>query len=91
VKNASDSTAHVKFNDAQQYDIRVWDSNDALVWRWGADKAFAQSLGTRMLAPGESVTYVEHWKPTSAGNYHAMAYLTSSSHGAVAFADVAVP
>lgn len=91
VKNTRDSTATVRFNDSQQYDIRVWDANDALVWRWGADKAFAQVVTTRTLAPGESVTYVEHWKPAPAGSYHAMAYLTSSSHGAVGFANVAVP
>lgn len=91
VKNTRDSTATVKFNDAQQCDIRVWDANDALVWRWGADKAFAQTTGTRTLAPGESVTYVEHWKPASAGAYHAMVYLTSSSHGAVAFANLSAP
>jgi hypothetical protein len=86
VKNTRDSSATVRFNDSQQYDIRVWDANDQLVWRWGADKAFAQVVTTRSLAPGESVTYVEHWTPLSAGQYHAMAYLTSASHGAVGFA-----
>ncbi|HEX6597737.1 MAG TPA: BsuPI-related putative proteinase inhibitor [Gemmatimonadaceae bacterium] len=91
VTNTRDSTATVKFNDSQQFDIRVWDANDALVWRWGADQAFAQLVTTRALAPGESATYVAHWKPASAGSYHAMAYLTSSSHGAVAFANVQAP
>jgi hypothetical protein len=91
VKNTRDSTATVRFNDSQQYDIRVWDANDQLAWRWGADKAFAQVVTTRTLAPGESMTFVEHWKPASAGSYHAMAYLTSSSHGAVAFANVQAP
>jgi hypothetical protein len=91
VKNARDSTAIVKFNDSEQFDIRVWDANDTLVWRWGADQAFAQVVTTRTLAPGESATYVAHWKPASSGSYHAMAYLTSSSHGAVAFASVQAP
>lgn len=91
VKNTRDTTAYVRFNDAQQFDVRVWDANDSLVWRWGADQAFAQSLTTRTLAPGESMTFVAHWKPASAGQYHAMAYLTSASHGAVAFANVSAP
>jgi hypothetical protein len=91
VKNTSAQGTTVNFNDAQQYDIRVWDANDSLVWRWGADKGFTQSLTSRTLAPGESVTYVEHWKPASAGSYHAMAYLTSSSHAAVAFANFSSP
>lgn len=91
VTNTSAQSATVKFNDAQQYDIRVWDADESLVWRWGADKAFAQALTTRTLAAGESVTFVEYWKPASAGSYHAMAYLTSSSHGAVAFANFSAP
>jgi len=92
VKNTKpDSVATVRFNDAQQFDIRVWDANDSLVWRWGADQAFAQTVTTRTLAPGESATYVAHWSPSKAGSYHAMAYLTSSSHGAVAFANFAAP
>jgi hypothetical protein len=92
VKNTkADSTAYVHFNDAQQFDIRVWDANDALVWRWGADKGFTLALVSRTLAPGESVTYVEHWTPKTAGKYRAMAYLTSSTHGAVGFTNVSVP
>jgi len=91
VKNTRSTPVEMKFNDGQQYDIRVWDANDALVWRWSADKLFTLALMSRTLAPGESVTYVEHWKPASAGSYHAMAYLTSSSHGAVAFANFSSP
>jgi hypothetical protein len=91
VTNTGAQPAEVRFNDGQQYDIRVWNASNVLVWRWGADKAFTQALATRTLAPGESVSYVEHWKPTSAGSYHAMAYLTSSSHGAVAFANFQAP
>lgn len=92
VKNTkADSVATVRFNDAQQFDIRVWDANEALVWRWGADQAFAQTVTTRTLAPGESATYVAHWSPPKTGSYHAMAYLTSSTHGAVAFANVSAP
>jgi hypothetical protein len=91
VRNAGSTSATVRFGDAQQYDIRVWDANDNLVWRWGADKAFVQVVGARTLAAGESLTYVEHWKPAAPGKYHAMAYLTSSSHAAVGFTDVSVP
>jgi hypothetical protein len=91
VKNTGSTPAEVKFNDGQQYDIRVWDANDALVWRWGADKGFTLALVSRTLAPGESVTYVEHWTPKTAGKYRAMAYLTSSTHGAVGFTNVSVP
>jgi hypothetical protein len=91
VTNAGTTAADVKFNDGQQYDIRVWDANDTLVWRWGADKVFIAALTSRTIAAGESVTYVEHWTPPAAGKYRAMAYLTSSSHAAAGFTDVTVP
>jgi len=91
VTNASDSTKTLRFNDSQQFDIRVWDANNTLAWRWSAGQAFAQIVTSRTLAPHESVKYVEHWTPPSAGSYHAMAYLTSSSHGAVAFANFTKP
>ena len=91
VRNAGTTTAEVKFNDGQQFDIRVWDDRDTLVWRWGADQAFIAALTSRTLAPGETATYVAHWTPASAGEYRAMAYLTSSTHGAVGFTGVTVP
>ena len=81
----------MQFRDAQQFDLRVWDANNAPVWQCGAEVVFAQSLTTRTLAPGDSVTYVAHWKPSAPGDYHAMAYLTSSSHDGVAFASVSSP
>jgi hypothetical protein len=91
VKNPTAYPTVMKFNDAQQYDIRVWDANNALVWRWGPDKGFTQALVTRTLAPGESATYVEHWTPPASGSYRAMAYLTSSTHAAVGFANFSAP
>jgi hypothetical protein len=95
VRNSSSSPATISFQTSQQYDIRVW--NDAaplagtLVWRWGADKAFADMLTSRTLQAGESVTWVEHWPKPAAGSYRALAYLTSSSHGAASYATFQVP
>jgi len=88
VKNTKSTTATVRFNDGQQYDFRVWNSQGVQVWHWGADKGFTQALVTRTLAPGESMSYTEHFTPPGAGSYRAMAYLTSASHSAVAFATV---
>jgi hypothetical protein len=86
-----DSSATVQFRDTQQFDMRVWDPNDSLVCRWGADQAFAQSLTTRTVAPIESMTFVAHWQPSTPDDYHAMAHPTNTSHGAVAFASVSTP
>lgn len=91
VKNTRSTSTDVHFNDGQQFDIRVWNDNNVLVWRWGAYKAFPQMVGTRTLAAGESVTWVEHWTLPARGSYRAAAYLTSSSHGAMASTTLTVP
>lgn len=91
VKNAMTTSATMRFNDGQEYDIRVVNDRNVQVWRWGADKAFAQVVGTRTLGPGESVSWVEHWSPPAAGSYRAMAYLTSFSHAAVATTTFSAP
>jgi len=91
VKNTRSTSTDVRFNDGQQFDIRVWNGAGTQVWRWGAGQAFTQALVTRTLAAGESATYVAHWTPPAAGSYRAMAYLTSSTHGAVGFANVSAP
>jgi hypothetical protein len=91
VKNTRSTAAEVHFNDAQQFDIRVWNDAGTQVWRWGAEQGFTEALVTRTLAPDESATYVEHWTPPAAGSYRAMAYLTSSTHAAVGFATFSKP
>lgn len=45
-------------------------------------------LTTRSLAAGESVPFVQHWKPASAGKYHAMADLSGSSPEMIPFAKI---
>ena len=69
VKNTRSTSVDVHFNDGQQYDFRVWNDKGVLVWHWAADKGFTEALVTRTLAPGESVSYVEHWTPPAAGQY----------------------
>lgn len=86
-----DSSTSVEFRDAQQLDIRVWDRNNAQAWQWSAGQLFAQSLATRTLVAGDSVTDVAHCKPSAPAAYHAMGYFTSSSHGAVRFRTVSSP
>lgn len=92
VRNANAAPAALHFTSSQRYDIRVWsDEGSTLVWRWGADKAFTQALGEVTLAAGESVTWTEHMPKPAAGRYRALAYLTSSSHGAASYATFTVP
>jgi hypothetical protein len=91
VMKARNANTEVKFNDAQLLDVRARDRNNAQVWQWSAGQVLAQSLTTRTLAAGEPVTCLAHRKPSAPGEYHAMAYLTSSAHAAVAFTTVSAP
>jgi hypothetical protein len=92
VTNNSAKLDTLHFRNGQQFDIRIWNENGAaLVWRWGEGQAFTQSLESRTLAAGESASYVAHWTPSARGTYRALAYLTSSSHGAASYATFVVP
>lgn len=90
VTNLSSAPADVRFNSAQQYDFVVR-TNAGVVWRWAADKGFATVLTSRVIAPGETVEYVERWTPPAKGAYVATATLTSSSHRADAALGFVVP
>jgi hypothetical protein len=84
VKNVSSAPVQLEFSSGQQYDFIVRSSNGPVVWVWSADKQFLQSLGSRTLAAGESVTYSERFTVPATGGYNVQALLTSSSHRAAA-------
>lgn len=50
------------FNNAQRFDFIVSGEGGEEVWRWSADKAFAQVLGEETFQPGQKVTYRETWE-----------------------------
>lgn len=79
------------FDTAQLYDIVVRDSSGTTVWRWGADRMFAQMLSTRLLDAGATWTIAERWSPTVRGALTAEALLTSGSHAAGAAMAFTVP
>ena len=72
------------FASGQQYDFTVSDSSGALLWRWSAEMAFAQMLGSITLAPNESLSYSAEWIPTATGELTASGALISISHIATA-------
>ena len=39
------------------------------VWRYGAERAFTQALGSETLAPGEGVSYEVTWRSPPPGTY----------------------
>jgi hypothetical protein len=91
VTNTSIVPVTLDFNNGQQYDFIVRsNSSGSLVWQWSSEMMFAAMLTARTLGPGESVVYVERWKPATMGAFSAQALLTSRSHSATAFTSFTV-
>jgi len=84
VTNDTAEPVRLHFNSSRQYDFEVlWE--DQLLWRWSADRMFAQALAEQTLAPGDRRGYEATWdgrltdgvvaKP---GEYIARGFLTLS-------------
>src|SRR2546430_15810537 len=84
VFNDAAEPVRLHFKSSQQYDFHVlWE--DQLLWRWSADRMFAQMLTEETLAPGQRRDYEATWdgrlvdgvvaKP---GEYNARGFLTLS-------------
>ena len=84
VTNCGDDPVRRFYRDSQRYDFIVQETEDEEVgdevWRWSADRVFAQVLGEETFGPGETVTYTEVWNQDSShgqqvvpGRYHVLA------------------
>lgn len=86
VCNDSANEVEVRFNTSQRYDFEVTDPlTRNVVWRWSADKAFAQVTGVERFAPGCRVIGQETWNGVnqqgqllSPGRYEIVGILTSN-------------
>ena len=74
VTNASDEPVEVTFRDAGKVDFAVFEG-DVEVWRWSDGRAFAQTLETAQLLPGERATFEEEWPSPRPGDFTAVAEL----------------
>ena|SRR5918999_5089050 len=91
ITNVSDAPVELEFEGAQQYDFAVVERRtQRQVWHWGYRRTFSAVPGSRILAPGEKVTFLQPWPATARGDYTASAWLTSSSHKAAATVNVAL-
>lgn len=61
VTNASSEPIRLEFPSSQRYDFSVSRLDGEALWRWSADRMFAQALGTETLPAGGSVRYVAEW------------------------------
>lgn len=77
--NRSRQAQVLDFANSQRYDFEIADSGGARVWKWNADRMFAQMLGTERLAAGESREYRERFSGSLApGTYRATGIITAS-------------
>ena len=82
VTNSSGEPVTLRFSSGQSYDFSVRDGA-AEVWRWSGDMMFTQALRAETLAPGETRSWSEAWRPAAALRGHtltATARLASTSH-----------
>ena len=78
VENRGTQPVTLTFRTAQRFDVRVQDAAGREVWRWSADRMFAQATGEERLAPGTRRSWnVVVREPLPAGSYKVVASLES--------------
>lgn len=80
VQNNSGREEKLDFATGQRYDFRV-ERGGREVWRWSADRAFAQVLGTETIEGQSAKRFSESWSAEGPGTYTAFAKLTTASFG----------
>jgi len=92
VANAGDKRAELAFPSGQTHDVAVLDARGREVWRWSTGKLFTQTLQTKALGGGDTVTYDESWKPRGAhGRYTIVATLNSTNYPLEERAELVLP
>jgi hypothetical protein len=81
VTNAGEAPETLTFPTGQLYDFAVH-AHGAWLWRWSAEMGFTQAVQEVTLAAGETLTFMETWRPPADAPevLAAVAWLTSSSH-----------
>lgn len=63
VSNGGESAVTLEFATSQRYDFVVRSEAGEELWRWSADRMFAEMLGREELSAGGTVEYREVWEP----------------------------
>jgi hypothetical protein len=82
VTNSGREPLALEFRSGQTYDFAVSDRGRE-VWRWSAERMFTQALRTETLAPGQTLTWRELWRPDPSlrgRSLTATARLASANH-----------
>lgn len=76
-ENTGSEPVELTFPDGQVVEI-VAEQDETEIWRYGADRMFAQSLQVETLRPGERVVESVTWPGPPAGKYHVRAWLCAN-------------
>ncbi len=80
VTNTADRAMRLDFPSGQRYDFAVHTPDGRELWRWSADRAFTQAVGSEVLEAQGTVTYRASWAPpVRDGDLIAVAELVASN------------
>jgi hypothetical protein len=79
--NGSSRKLELRFPSGQTHDFVVLDSIGREVWRWSEGRLFTQTLQTKSVGRGETISYSDRWEPKGQrGTFTAVGTLRSSTH-----------
>jgi hypothetical protein len=82
VTNPGTSALELTFSTAQRYDFEVEGVGGERLWRWSADRAFAQVVTPAVLGPGETWTMEAVWEHGGRSGPHvATGWMTAQGVG----------
>ncbi len=76
VRNQAEEPVDLTFTSGQTADVVV-QADDEEVWRWSEGQMFTQTIETRTLDPGASITTELTWEDPVPGSYTAEATLAA--------------
>jgi hypothetical protein len=92
VTNALAQPVDLEYATAQRHDFAIYTAAGEEVWRWSADRLFAQASATQRLESGATVEHREAWAASgAAGRYIAEGRLVSLNHPVALRTEFEVP
>lgn len=81
VTNTTSSPISLEFTSTQRYDFEIATPAGEGLWRWSADRSFAQVMEQETLQPGETRRYSETWVGAGReGDFIATGWVVSSNY-----------
>jgi hypothetical protein len=89
VTNEGEEPIDLQFSSAQTHDVVVLDGDEE-VWRYSADRMFAQMLQSKTVDAGETVSFEAEWTDPVPGEFDAVAFLAANGVDCEATAQLSI-